>query len=151
MANTLIVAVFNTLVSAEKACQDFRDFAEKDEGFTIHSGVVVQKEDSGSLTILERQTRSWWGTAIGALSGTLIGMLGGPVGSILGFTAGASAGLAGHALRTLLDSEFVKAVSAKLQPGTAAVILEADEASPFAVDNIVTGYGGSVHRKAFPE
>ena len=151
MANTLIVAVFNTLGTAEKACQDFKDFAEKDDGFTIHSGVVVGKDDSGALTILDRQTRSYWGTAIGALSGALIGMLGGPVGSVLGFTAGASAGLAGHALRTLLDSEFVKAVSAKLRPGTAAVILEADEASPFAVDNVVNGYGGSVHRKAFPE
>ena len=151
MANNLIVAVFNTLGTAEKACQDFKDFAAKDQGFTIHSGVVVGKDDSGALTILERQTRSYWGTVIGALSGSLIGLLGGPVGAMLGFTAGASAGLAGHALRTLLDSEFVKAISAKLTPGSAAVILEADEASPFAVDNVVNGYGGSVHRKAFPE
>lgn len=151
MANNLIVAVFDQLDTAEKACQDFKDYAEKGQGFTIHSGVVVEKDSSGKLTMLDRQTRSFWGTTIGALTGALIGTLGGPVGSILGFTAGASAGLTGHALRELLDSELIKSISARLTPGTTAVILEADEPSPFVVDNVVNGYGGSVRRKAFPE
>jgi len=31
-----------------------------------------------------------------------------------------------------------------------AFILEAQEASPFEVDNIVLGYGGHVFRKPFP-
>jgi uncharacterized membrane protein len=151
MANKLIVAVFDSLDTAEKACRDFRDYTEKGQGFAIHSGVVVEKDASGKLTFLDRQTRSFWGTTIGALTGALIGMLGGPTGAILGFTAGASAGLTGHALRDLLDSELVKSISAKLTPGTAAVIMEADETSSFAVDNVVNGYGGSVHRQAFPE
>jgi len=147
VANTLIVAVFGTLDIAEKACRDFKDAAEKGQGFVIHSGVVAGKDASGKLTILDEQTRSFWGTAIGALTGALIGLLGGPAGSALGLTAGASAGLAAHALHDLIDSELVKSVSAKLAPGTAAVILEAEEPSPFVVDNVVTGYGGSVHRQ----
>lgn len=151
MANNLIVAVFDSSAIAEKACQDFRDYAEKGQGFTIHSGVVVEKSADGKLAVLEQQTRSFWGTTIGAATGALIGMLGGPVSSMLGLAAGASAGLTGHALRELLDSEMVKAISAKLTPGTAAVILEADEPSPFVVDNVVNGYGGSVHRKVYPE
>ncbi|QGZ59732.1 DUF1269 domain-containing protein [Paraburkholderia acidiphila] len=151
MANNLIVAIFNNAAIAEKACQDFKDYAEKGQGFTIHSGVVVEKRTDGKLSVLERQSRSFWGTTIGAATGALIGSLGGPAGSILGFVVGASAGLTGHALRDLLDSELVNAISAKLTPGSAAVILEADEPSPFAVDNVVSGYGGSVHRKAYPE
>jgi uncharacterized membrane protein len=151
MANNLIVAIFNNSVIAEKACQDFKDYAEKGQGFAIHSGVVVQKSADGELSILARQTRSFWGTTVGAATGALIGMLGGPVGSLLGIAAGASAGLTGHALRELLDDELVKGISAKLVPGSAAVILEADEPSPFVVDNVVNGYGGSVHRKIYPE
>jgi uncharacterized membrane protein len=151
VANNLIVAVFDKPDTAEKACQDFKDSAEKGQGFVIHSGVVVAKDAPGKLAILDRQTRSFWGTAIGALSGALVGMLGGPVGSALGLTAGASAGLAAHALDDLLDSELVKSISAKLVPGTAAVILEAEEPSPFVVDNVVNGYGGSVHRRPLPE
>jgi uncharacterized membrane protein len=120
MANRLIVAVFDSLDTAEKACRDFRAYAEKGQGLTIHSGVVVEKDASGKLTFLDRQTRSFWGTTIGALTGALIGMLGGPAGAILGFTAGASAGLNGHALRDLLDSELVKSISAKLTATTAA-------------------------------
>jgi uncharacterized membrane protein len=151
MAKQLIVTVFDSLDTAEKACRDFRDDTEKDQGFTIHSGMVVEKDASGKLTFLDRQTRSFWGTTIGAVTGALIGMLGGPAGAVLGFTAGASAGLTAHALRDLLDSELVKSISEKLTPGTAAVIMEADEPSPFVVDNVVNGYGGSVHRQAFPE
>ncbi|MEK6292199.1 MAG: DUF1269 domain-containing protein [Paraburkholderia tropica] len=151
MDNNLIIAVFENSAIAEKACKDFKDYAEKGQGFTIHSGVVVEKSPDGKLSVLEQQTRSFWGTTIGAVTGTLIGLLGGPAGSIIGFAVGASAGLTGHALRVLFDDELVNAISAKLTPGRAAVVLEADEPSPFFVDNVVTGYGGSVHRKAYPE
>jgi uncharacterized membrane protein len=151
MASNLIVAVFDSSAIAEEACQDFKDYAQKGQGFTIHSGVVVEKSNDGTLAVLEQQTRSFWGTAIGAATGALIGMLGGPVGSMLGLAAGASTGLTAHALRDLLDSELVKGVSAKLTPGSAAVILEAVEPSPFVVDNVVNGYGGSVHRKTYLE
>ncbi|MEX3916882.1 MULTISPECIES: hypothetical protein [Paraburkholderia] len=66
---------------------------------------MVEKSPDGKLSVLERQTRSFWGTTIGAVTGALIGLLGGPVGSIIGFAMGASAGLTGHALRALLDDE----------------------------------------------
>ena len=102
---------------------------------------------TGKLSILDKQTQPFWGTAIGAITGGLIGMLGGPAGAALGFTIGASGGLAAHAIKETLDSELVASVSAKLASGRVAFILEAQEASPFEVDNIVRGYGGSVFRK----
>lgn len=151
MSNNLIVAVFDNSTIAEKACKDFKEYALKGQGFSILSGVIVEKSSDGKLTVLEEQTRTFWGTTIGAVTGALIGLLGGPVGSIFGFAIGASAGLTGHALRLLLDDELVNQISAKLTPGRAAVLLEADEPSPFFVDNVVSGYGGSVHRKDYPE
>ena len=74
-------------------------------------------------------------------------MLGGPTGAILGFTIGASGGLAEHAIKDILDNELVASISGKLTPGSVAFILEAEEASPFEVDNVMLGYGGSVFRK----
>lgn len=147
MAQQLIVAVFDNVSIAERAGVDFRNFEEKDIGFKIDSGVLVQKDASGKLIVLDKQTRPFWGTVIGALTGGLIGLLGGPTGAILGFTVGASAGLTGHALDDVLDNELTNSISSKLTSGSVAFILEAEEASPFEVDNIVRGYGGTVFRK----
>ncbi|WP_408387075.1 LysR substrate-binding domain-containing protein [Paraburkholderia sediminicola] len=147
MAQQLIVAVFDSVDVAERAGRDFRNFEEKDLGFKIESGVLVQKDATGQLTVLDEQTRPFWGTVIGALTGGLIGMLGGPAGAVVGFTIGASGGLAGHAIKETLDNELVASITSKLTAGSVAFILEAQEASPFEVDNIVRGYGGSVFRK----
>jgi DNA-binding transcriptional LysR family regulator/uncharacterized membrane protein len=150
MAQQLIVAVFDSVDVAERAGRDFRNFEEKDLGFKIESGVLVQKDATGKLILLDKQTRPFWGTVIGALTGGLIGMLGGPVGSILGFTIGASGGLAEHAIKDALDDDLVAAITGKLSSGHVAFILEAQEASPFEVDNIVLGYGGTIFRKPLP-
>jgi DNA-binding transcriptional LysR family regulator/uncharacterized membrane protein len=148
MAQQLIVAVFDSVDVAERAGRDFRNFEEKDLGFKIESGVLVQKDAIGQLNVLDKYTRPFWGTVIGALTGGLIGMLGGPAGAIVGFTVGASGGLAGHAIKETLDNELVASIASKLTAGSVAFILEAQEASPFEVDNIVLGYGGSVFRKS---
>ncbi|CAE6846909.1 hypothetical protein R69749_04720 [Paraburkholderia domus] len=150
MAQQLIVAVFDSVDVAERAGRDFRNFEEKDLGFKIESGVLVQKDAAGKLILLDKRTRPFWGTVIGALTGGLIGMLGGPVGAMLGFTIGASGGLAEHAIKDTLDDDLVASISSKLASNRVAFILEAQEASPFEVDNIVLGYGGSVFRKPLP-
>jgi DNA-binding transcriptional LysR family regulator/uncharacterized membrane protein len=147
MAQQLIVAIFDSVDVAERAGRDFRNFEEKDLGFKIESGVLVQNDATGKLVLLDEQTRPFWGAVIGALTGGLIGMLGGPAGAALGFTIGASGGLAEHAIKDTLDNELVASISSKLTPNHVAFILEAQEASPFEVDNIVLGYGGSVFRK----
>jgi uncharacterized membrane protein len=116
VAKQLIVAVFDSVDVAERAGRDFRSVEEKDNGFRIESGVLVQKDATNKLILLER-TRSFWGTVMGALTGDM------------------------------LDSELVASISAKLTPGSVAFILEAQEAAPFEVDNVVRGYGASVFRK----
>lgn len=147
MAQQLIVAIFDSVDVAERAGRDFRNFEEKDLGFKIESGVLVQKDATGKLILLDEQTRPFWGTVISALTGGLIGMLGGPVGAVVGFTIGAGGGLAGHAVKDALDNDLVASISSKLASGSVAFILEAREASPFEVDNIVLGYGGHVFRR----
>ncbi len=46
-----------------------------------------------------------------------------------------------------LDHVWVESISSKLAPRSVAFILEAQETTPFEVDNIVRGYGGSIVRQ----
>ena len=149
MTKQLIVAVFGNVDLAQKAARDFDALSQKDVGFTIENGVIAEKDAAGKLALLGAETHPFWGGVVVAITGGLLGMLGGPVGAVAGMTAGASTGLiADTAGNTLLDAEFVEMVSAKLAPGSVAVILEAKEATPFSVDNVVTGFGGTVFRNA---
>ncbi|EEE00356.1 DUF1269 domain-containing protein [Burkholderia multivorans] len=149
MSKQLIVAVFGSADVARRAANDFDALSEKNEGFTIDNGVVVERDAAGKLAVLDAQARPFRGGAIGAIAGALLGLLAGPLGVVTGFAAGAGAGvLADAAGSALLDGRFVESVAATLAPGSAAVILEAKEATPFSVDNVVTGFGGKVMRHA---
>ncbi len=148
MTKQLIVAVFDRVEVAQKAGHDFKATSEKDEGFHIESCVLAQKNAAGNIIVLDTETRSFWGAVIGALTGSLIGMLGGPVGSAVGLAVGASAGTAVDTVRMdVLDREFVETVSSEILPGRVALIVEAKESTPFAIDNIVQGFGGTVFRR----
>lgn len=149
MAKQLIVAVFDSVDIAQKAGHDFNAISEKDDGFHIESCVLVQKNAAGKVILLDSETRSFWGAVIGALSGSLIGMLGGPLDAVVGLTVGVSAGAAADAVRMdILDREFVETVSSELFPSGVALIVEAKELTPFAIDNVVQGFGGKVLRKS---
>ncbi|MFM0732367.1 DUF1269 domain-containing protein [Paraburkholderia sediminicola] len=150
MTQKMVVATFNDVDVAQRAARDFRNFEKDNDGFKIESGVMVQKDAAGKLTVLDKYTQPFWGTVIGAVTGGLIGLLGGPVGAIAGLTIGASAGLTGHAIEAILDSKLTKAIPSELQPGSVALILEVKEPSPFEVENIVLGYGGKVFRQPLP-
>jgi hypothetical protein len=47
-----------------------------------------------------------------------------------------------------LDSDFIDNVTAEMRPGMTAIVVEADEGSTRAVDDIVTLGGGHVFRQA---
>ena len=148
MTKQLILAVFDSVEVAQKAGHDFKAISEKDEGFHIESCVLVQKNAAGKIIVLDTETRSFWGTVIGGLTGGLIGMLGGPVGSAVGLAAGASAGAAAGTVRMdVLDREFVETVSSEIRPDRVALVVEAKESTPFAIDNIVQGFRGTVFRR----
>ena len=151
MAQQLIVAVFSNVADAEKAGMDFRNLEGGDARFKIESGVMVEKDLAGKVTLLGTKTQPFWGVVIGAITGGLIGRLGGPSGALLGFTIGASTGLAGVALIDILDHEFVDSISGDFAPGCVAIILEAAEATPDALDKVVAAHRGTVYRKPLGE
>ncbi|MBC8824727.1 hypothetical protein IAI11_30645, partial [Escherichia coli] len=66
---------------------------EKNEGFHIENGVVVEKDAAGKLAVLAAESRPFKGGVIGAIAGGLLGLLAGPLGVVTGMAAGAGAGI----------------------------------------------------------
>lgn len=118
MAKKLIVAVFDSVATAERAARDFMECSEKDEGFRLELGVVAQRDATGRLNVLEREPHTFFGALF-----------------------------SGPATKDMLETEFVTSTTADLGPHAAAVILRAQEATPFDVDNIVSADAGTVFRK----
>lgn len=151
MAKELIIAVFDGVDVATKAAHDFNAISEKHVGIHLDSCVLVQRDDSGAIHVLGAEGRSSWGEAVGVLTGGLLGMLGGPVGVAAGLAVGTRIAQSLDARHSaLLDQEFTQAVSDALPLGGVALIAEAEERTPFAMDNVVQGFRGRIFRKALP-
>ncbi|POR46717.1 uncharacterized protein DUF1269 [Paraburkholderia eburnea] len=148
MSQELIVATFGTLDEAQRAARDFKNFETDGQGLKIESGVMVQKDPSGMLKVLDEYSRPHWGTVIGAATGALIGLLGGPLGAIAGLTIGAGVGLGTREIEAHLDSKLTKTIEGELKAGCWALVLETHDPAPAQIDEIVHGYGGQVFRQA---
>lgn len=84
MTRQLIVAVFGSGDTARQAANDFEALSEKNEGFHIENGVVVEKDAAGKLAVLAAESRPFKGGVIGAIAGGLLGILAGPLGVVTG-------------------------------------------------------------------
>jgi uncharacterized membrane protein len=147
MSDRAIIAVFNSSSSAYDAATAIRSLADdKLIDFKVSSGAMFKKDEKGNVVPLEEKDRHLWGTMGGAVAGGLIGALAGPAGAAAGAAIGATAGLTGDAVVASLDTGFVDQVSQELNPGDTAVVVEANEGSTAAVDNIVRLNGGRVYR-----
>jgi uncharacterized membrane protein len=149
MTDRIIVATFNNTNSAYDAASAIKNL--KDSGaaqFKLKAGVMVKKDDRGNVSLVEDRERPLLGTAVGTAAGALIGLIAGAPGAALGAALGATAGLSGDTVMAALDSDFIDTVTAEMRPGMTAIVVEADEGSTRAVDDIVTHGGGHVFRQA---
>jgi uncharacterized membrane protein len=149
MTNRIIVATFNNTNSAYDAASAIKNLKDSNvTQFKLKAGVMVKKDDRGNVSLVEDRERPLLGTAVGTAAGALIGLIAGAPGAALGAALGATAGLGGDAVMAALDSDFIDTVTAEMRPGTTAIVVEADEGSTRAVDDIVTLGGGHVFRQA---
>ena len=65
----------------------------------------------------------------------------------LSATLGATTGLSADAVMAAVDTDFVDGVTRDLRPGMTAIVVEANEGSTRAVDDIVALGGGRVYRQ----
>jgi uncharacterized membrane protein len=84
---------------------------------------------------------------VGTTAGLPIGLLGGAPGAALGATLGAATGLTTDAPMATVDTGFVESVKRDLLPGTTAIVVEANEGSMRAVDDLVALRRGHVYRQ----
>jgi uncharacterized membrane protein len=149
MTNRIIVATFNNTNSAYDAASAIKNLKESGvTQFKLKAGVMVKKDDRGNVSLVEDRERPLLGTAVGTTAGALIGLIAGAPGAALGAALGATAGLGGDAVMAALDSDFIDGVTTDMRPGMTAIVVEADEGSTRAVDDIVALGGGHVYRQA---
>ena len=151
MADRIIVATFDNANAAYETARAMKDLkqagASSTADFKLKTGVMIKKDDRGNVSLLEGKERPLLGTAVGTTTGLLIGLLGGAPGAALGATLGATTGLSTDALMAAVDTDFVEGVKRELLPGMTAIIVEANEGSTRAVDDLVALRGGHVYRQ----
>jgi uncharacterized membrane protein len=151
MSDRIIVATFDDTNAAYETARAMKDLKKAGTpgttDFKLKTGVMIKKDDRGNVSLLESNDRPLLGTTVGTATGLLIGFLGGAPGAALGATLGATTGLTTDAVMAAVDTDFVEDVSRDLRPGMTAVIVEANEGSTRAVDDLVALRGGHVYRQ----
>jgi uncharacterized membrane protein len=149
MADNIIVAIFSSVDPAyetAKAIMDLKD--ARGSGFKLKSGIIVNKDARGDVSVLETESHPFRGMKVGAVVGGLIGLIGGAPIAAIGALLGSTMGAIGSAGTAILTSDTVSSIKDAMHPGTVAVIVEAEEDNPKAVDDIVAKQGGRVFREA---
>jgi uncharacterized membrane protein len=148
MSDRIIVATFNDTNAAYDAARAIKGLKQTGvTDFKLKTGVMLKKDDRGNVSLLESKDRHLLGTAVGTATGALIGLLAGAPGMAIGATLGATSGLGADAVMAAVDTDFVEDVTRDLRPGMTAIIVEANEGSTRAVDDIVAVSGGHVYRQ----
>jgi len=148
MSDRIIVATFDNTDAAYDAAAAIKDLTRiGGADFKLKAGVMVQKNTIGVVSTLESRDRPPLATVITTAVGALVGLIGGPPGAAIGAAVGAGAGLTGDLITMMFDDRFVESVISDMQPGSTSLIVEADEGSTRAVDDIVALRHGKVHRQ----
>jgi uncharacterized membrane protein len=113
---------------------------------TVYEKVILKKDLSGNITALQTNSSEGLRTVSGMTLGTVIGAFAGPVGMLVGMLSGTLVGATLEMGYMDFSDDFTDKVSAKLRPGSVAVVAEVYEESPDFVDNAMESLSGSVLR-----
>jgi uncharacterized membrane protein len=142
MASQLVVLTFDDMETAEEVHQALVS-AKKQGLVQIDDAAVVVKDEEGKVKVDNQVARGTWiSTAVGGGLGLLIGAIFFPIGGlVLGLAGGA---LVAKAMDLGVDGEFVDEVSEKIQPGTSALFIMAENANTAAILAVLREYEGHV-------
>jgi uncharacterized membrane protein len=148
----LFMWTFDRTGEADQALETLAQLA-KEESSAILSAAVLAKDAKGRDSIKEiGDWKAKHGALFGAITGGLIGLLGGPVGAIVGVAAGAATGgVAAKRIDLGLPDEFLDRAQARLQPGTAAVVVVAEREWTEHVAQAMAGFEGQLSRVALTD
>jgi len=116
---------------------------QTEHAIELEDAVIVTRDDNGKVKLHQSNKLVAGGALGGALWGGLIGLI--FFVPLFGMAIGAATGAATGALTDVgVDDNFMKDLGAKLQPGTAAlIVLGSTEARDKVIDR-VKSYGGDV-------
>ncbi|MCP3468400.1 DUF1269 domain-containing protein [Bradyrhizobium sp. CCGUVB23] len=117
----LVAIVYPTEAAAEKVRQQLLGL-QKEYLISLGDAVIAVKTDSGTIKLNQLVNTTAIGAAAGSFWGLLIGMI--FLNPIIGVALGAASGALGGALTDFgIDDAFMKVLSAKLEPGNAALFV----------------------------
>ncbi|MDB5155600.1 MAG: hypothetical protein JWR50_307 [Mucilaginibacter sp.] len=142
----LVVITFPELEKAMEGLTRLKELDTVDE-ITIYGIAFIHKKEDGAIEYLYHDgADSGRKVATGAAAGMLIGLLGGPLGMLLGMLTGAGLGQAMEDDTIDLDHHFISKVNKHLEPGTYALVTDAEEDVVILVDAPMELLGGMIVR-----
>jgi uncharacterized membrane protein len=148
MARTVNVATYDTLSDAYKAAEAIEDRTKpRPTRPTVKAGLLLAKDETGQISVLESKDRALFRAGAAALAGALLGLPGGPLGAAIGAGVGAVAGIAADAKHVDADETFVAGVLEAMEPRSAAIVLETNEAGVREIEGVIAQHHGRTLRR----
>jgi uncharacterized membrane protein len=140
--STLAAVAYPDFATAERVRQELIE-ATKEHLVQLEDAVIVEHREDGKIKLHQVMSTTGAGAAGGAMWGGLIGLL--FLAPLVGMAVGAASGAAAGKMTDLgVDDNFVKDLGARLQPGSAAlIVLGSTDARDKVIDR-VKPYGGDV-------
>jgi uncharacterized membrane protein len=140
--STLAAIAYPDRDTAEKVRQELLA-ATKEHLVQLEDAVIVTHEADGKIKLHQAVSTTGAGAAGGAVWGGLIGLL--FLAPLVGMAVGAASGALGGKMTDVgVDDNFLKDLGAKLQPGSAALIVLGSTDARDKLIERVRPYGGHV-------
>jgi uncharacterized membrane protein len=147
MDENIIVTTFTEDSRAYEALARLKELAA-DEQIDLRDGGVVERAQDGTLHVRDESGNEDEGlaTLTGGTVGLLIGILGGPLGVLLGGAFGVMAGAIIDADQDNESDSVLEHIARTIAPGETALLADADENGPAAVNDAMAALDGTVSR-----
>jgi len=147
--STLIAIVYPTEAKAEEVRQRLLEM-QKEYLIKMGDAVIATKTDGGKVKLNQLVNTTAAGAASGSFWGLLIGVL--FLNPLLGVAVGAASGAIGGALTDVgINDDFMKQLSANLDPGNAALFVLIQEMTEDKVLKQISAFGGVVLKTSLDE
>ncbi len=141
----LLLAAFPSIAEAQAAHQAVLSIKKEEKLYLIDIALVMCDKDNNISIRESEDVDAKRGAVFGGIIGFLVGLLAGPVGAMIALPTGAIlGGIAAHAIDMGIPNHRLKELADTLKPGTAEVLVVANEEWATAVGEQLEQMGGDI-------